>query len=141
MRASSIEPNKRYILVFNEKHADRYFVVLNQQELESACWKILSERFHEGCWYYAPEESDKPKAPDYTMEQAKQLKGEAQKAAIREVVSYNSKLRTWDREQNQYIRIKNAVESKDTKAAYELLKERGDYEYEGLSLEQSEDFR
>lgn len=39
------------LLIFYEKHANRYILVNSEKELFTACYRILKERKKDGYWY------------------------------------------------------------------------------------------
>ena len=137
MQRKLLNPEKRYILRFEEKHGDRYFVILGEKELHQACLKVLKERFQDRNWYYNPP-SDEPEIPAYTQEQILQLQGAAREAAQREFNNYKKELRDHQKDMEQWARIKIAVETGDGAAAFQILQDRSDYEYERMVLEASE---
>jgi len=55
------------VLVFKEKHGDRYFHVPNDETLFAAALHVLKERHADGYWYHKPESTDKPELPDVRL--------------------------------------------------------------------------
>jgi hypothetical protein len=58
------------LLVFKEKHGERYFYIPDDKTLFAAALKVLTQRHGDGYWFYAPE---KPLALDFTAEQVAAL--------------------------------------------------------------------
>jgi len=127
---------KPQLLVFKEKHGERYFHVPDDAALFKAALKVLSERFEEGCWYYKPE--DKPEPPDVTEAQIETLPKSLQAAAMQKRREYNNKLRDYQFELEIFELIEKAIEKKDGRAAWRILKDRAEGEYEGCDLERYE---
>jgi hypothetical protein len=45
------EPRYPYLLVFNEKHGDRYYHITSREDYIAALRKIFEERLNAGYWY------------------------------------------------------------------------------------------
>ncbi len=43
---------KKQILIFHEKHSNRYFLVSSKEDIEKACRKIVKERLKESDYWY-----------------------------------------------------------------------------------------
>jgi hypothetical protein len=124
------------LLVFKEKHGQRYFYVHNDKALFKAALKILTERAKEGYWYYKPEEP--PKAPDFTKEQIATLPESMRADATKKLQQYTDACRRYDAEVEDYNEIQEALKTKNGKLAWQCLRNRSDGEYEGCSLERIE---
>jgi len=126
------------ILVFDEKHGRRFFLADTEEKLHAAALKIVKERKEEG-WYYDPaeEERDKPESMTMTDEQVEALPvPSGVKRNIRvERENYRQAVKRWERDKANYALIVKAVNENDGKTAFEILKIRDDYEYEGWSFE------
>lgn len=126
--------NQPMLLVFNEKHGDRYFNVPNDEALFAAALKIVTERFEQGYWYVEPEENEKPAAPDFTKEQIATLPESMREAAQKKLREYERSLHDYNELVDGYARIKKAVDEKDGRVAWEVIRDRCDAEYEGYAL-------
>ena len=127
------------VLVFKEKHGDRYFNIPDDKTLFRVSLKILTERFEAGYWYYKPGDEDKPKAPDFTKEQVAAMPDSLREGATKKLVSYQGELRRWERDSEDFNNVKKAVETKDGRLAWQCLLDYSDGEYQRCSLEQLED--
>jgi hypothetical protein len=105
------------ILVFREKHGNRYFICNTKEDYCRAAIKIIKERLDEG-WYWDEEDDDDNQAA-------------AEYAGVKRRKRYVRKDETTARQ---------IVESNDLVRAYMFLEERSDYEYEGMYIEYPEDF-
>jgi len=126
------------LLVFKEKHGERYFYIPDDKALFAVALKIVSERFEEGYWYPEPGVEDKPAAPDYTKEQIATLPESMQKTATATLAAYERSLREYNGLVDEFKRIEKAVEEKDGQAAWQIIRERQRAEYEGYDLEHFE---
>jgi hypothetical protein len=124
------------LLVFEEKHGNRYFYIPDDKTLAAAALKVLTERYEEGYWYYEP--GEKPKAPDFTKEQITTLPESMRPAAEKKLREYEAACRQYATEVEDYERIVKAVKTKDGKLAWKALYDRQDGEYERVKLERLE---
>jgi len=124
------------VLVFNEKHGERYFHVPNDETLFAVALHVLTERNAEGYWYYKPEPKEKPEAPDVTEEQIATLPKSLQPAAAQKLREYKRALRDYQDSVEDYESIEKALRDKDGRVAWECIRDRGDHE--GYSLERYE---
>jgi len=125
-----------HVLVFKEKHGDRYFHVPDDAALFAAALSVLTERKKEGYWYYKPEK--KPEPPDVTEEQVATLPKSVQVNATVKIRAYKDALRRYEEEVEDFEEIERAVREKDGRAAWQILSDHGDGEYEGYDLERYE---
>lgn len=134
-RRSLFHPSVASVLIFEEKHGNRYFHVSNDKELQAASLQVLTDRHKAGCWYPKPEESDvKPSELD-------KLPASLQKAVNESWSEYSHAMRDYNQEVVEYKTIDRAVRDKDGEAAWNILNARKDAEYEGLQLEPYEEVR
>lgn len=127
------------LLVFKEKHGDRYYHVVDDKMLLAVALKILTERFEEGYWYGEPSDlPDPPKAPDFTKEQVEAMPESLRPAAYKKLHDYAVAMRQYNEEVDDYRRIEKAVREKDGREAWQALNDRSDAEYEGFNLERYE---
>lgn len=135
--ASAPKPiiTKPRLLVFREKHGNLYFYVDNDDKLFASALKVLTERFKDGYWYYKPELEEKPEVPDFNEERVAAMPQSLQPDAYRKLREYNDACLEYDAEAMEYDQIVKAVETKDGRLAYKVLRDRKHAEYEGFSLE------
>lgn len=132
--ARPLVPEPR-LLVLEEKHGKRYFHVPNEAALFKLALGLLKERHKAGYWYCKPDPKDKPEPPDVTAEEIEKLPKSLQNSARTSLRNYTAALRSYEDEVNDYTAIVKAVREKDGQAAWTLLFDRRDYEYEGVRLE------
>lgn len=127
----------KQIIIFREKHGNRYFDSSTNELRNAACLVVLQERFFD-FWY---EPNDEPSSGNIlSEEQIAQLPTELlrnQEAIVRR--DYLGDLRRQKEEIKFYERAKLAIETKDGKAAYQLLLERVDAEYEDFDVKKLEE--
>ncbi len=125
------------MLVFHEKHGDRYFDASTPELIFKACLKILTERNKDN-WYRISEVSDSftglrtediEALPD--TDKFKEMKKDAIKKYYNYLNSYICNLTDvhFQRE------VDYAIKNKDGLFAYELCEQRGAGEYEGMEFE------
>ena len=122
------------ILVFKEKHGDRYLKASTPEEIQESCLKVLRERFEDenDMWGYAPDGNlgDPPMLDDIIdslPEPYKQLEKDKKKVYQRRYDEYRKDLH-W------YGRVKAELEN-PAGDAYKLLRWRADYQHEGFWIE------
>jgi hypothetical protein len=123
------------LLVFHEKHGERYFYVPDDHTLFTAALKVLNERHAEDYWYFKP---DKPKAPDFTKEQVEAMPESLQSGAMKRLLEYSNELREWENDSENYNNVVKAVETKDGRLAWQCLRDYSEGEYQRVSLERLE---
>jgi hypothetical protein len=150
------------VLVLKEKHGDSYYNATTREAFEENCLTILKQRFNEGYWYNTPDEVF-PKdskwdttifqlIPDFPEDGTKEEKDTAistwreaninvipdeearalvAKKLSKAIKNYNERSRyiKW------YKELERVVAEEDKEAAWRILDDRSDYEYEGISLE------
>jgi hypothetical protein len=131
-----VKLGKGTILVFREKHGDRYFMADSREALGEACFKVFKERFDEG-WYAS--DFDEPEKPEVTRDELGSLPPKLQQAARDEIVSYERMMAGYKKQQEFAKAITGAVANGDRAVAIRVIESRGGYEYEGYRLEQCED--
>lgn len=123
------------VLVLKEKHDDLYFHVPDEATLHKVALDILTKRLKSGDWYYDLRQ-DVPKSPELTKEQIEALPdGRIKEIARKEVDNYQSRLRSYQHEVEDYVNLQRAVKDKDGKAAWRALLRRHCGEYEQVRLE------
>ena len=124
---------KPSVLIFKEKHGSRYFSVTNDKELFAVALKVLTERFKDGYWYYAPGFTHTK--PDFTEEQIKAMPLSLREEAWKKFNAYKTAVRQYELERSDYDAIVKAVNTKDGKAAWDCLRNHNDGQYEGYEIE------
>lgn len=122
------------LLVIKGKHCDRYFKVKTLDDFAKVAIKIITERFKEG-WYWKVK---LPKPPEYTKEEANNLKERAKGRALSEIREYERILEEAQEHNTQYAWAE-AVSKGDKVAAVYLMYAREGNEYEGFSFEDIEE--
>ena len=124
------------LLIFNEKHGNRYFEIANDEALFKAALKIVTERLKAGYWYEKPRAC--PKALDYTLAEIVSMPKSLQPQAEKALRVYEGELAAHNDEVEEYTKIERAVAEKNGRIAYEILRSREDAEYEGFELKRLE---
>ena len=93
-------------------------------------FRLLTDRWKDGYWYYEPEPPAEPNHKEY---EASSLKP----ALLRE--KYLKACVQYEDDKAAYDRISVAVTTKNSKEALRILFERCDYEYESISVEPLEE--
>lgn len=128
--------DKPSLLVLNEKHGDRYFHVEDDAALFRAALTVVLQRYKEGYWYANPMDCDQPKNPGMTMEQAKTLPdGPIRVAAVAAVNQYRQACREVDDLTDTWNIIQKAVNDRDGRLAWQVLRDYSDGEYQRVSIE------
>ena len=131
------------VLIFHEKHGERYFHVPTENHLHAACLLVLTERFNVGGWYHDPctekKHSWDPDPPQMSLEEIEKLpEGTIRGAAKKQHDKYSKWVQEREEGHREYLRIQEAIEEEDGAKAYYLLRSRSDYEYEGFTIMQFE---
>jgi hypothetical protein len=124
------------LVVFREKHGERFFHVKSEEEFGKACLKVLRERFTGG-WYGSREEveREKPKPPEIADEEAiAKLPGQLREFAAGKMKSYKKSLFEWERNSMMLGMAAAAAKDGDQKMAAKVIEWRRDYEYEGYDF-------
>ena len=125
------------LLVFKEKHGERYFNVPNDDALFAACLKVVTERLKDGYWYNEPD-GVVPQAPDFTKDQVASMPESMRSDAYKKLRAYDQALSSFNEEIADHAKIKKAVDEKNGRLAWGIIRDRGRYEYEGYDLERFE---
>lgn len=121
------------LLVCHEKHGEVYFVVQNDEDIFRVALSIVRGRLRSGDWYCEPE--GKPSKPDFTAEDIEKLPASLRKEAIRTLTGYQQALQSWEQDNESYTLIGRAVETQDGRAAWRVLRDYSDGEYQRVSIE------
>ncbi len=126
------------IIVFHEKHGDRYFSIPTQEDLEKVALKIVKER-NKDEWYYFF--NDKPKEPEVSLEQMNSMKeGAFKELAKSQWNDYKLLLRRLEKDIKLKELLDKVINDKDGAAALSFLKSQGDGECERFSIEETESY-
>lgn len=123
---------QRSVLVLKEKHGNIYYVVDNDEELFAVALAVISGRLALGYYYYDP--GPEPTI-DLTKEKITYLPESLQADGRRKLREHQEKLKWWRHESETWEILNQAVKERDGRRAWEALRDRGDWEYEGYSLE------
>ena len=122
------------VLILNEKHGDRYFLVKTEKDLHDIALKVVTQRFKDGYWYYYDDEL--PELPEISKEQIAQLKDGNVKRALQQAWdSYDYALRFCEDGKKEQLFLKNLLDKQDGVAAWKFLRHRRGHQYEGYQLE------
>lgn len=126
------------IIIFKEKHGNRYFDASTEKLRNAACLEIIKERFDEFWYDY---DNEKPSAKNVlTEDQIAQLPTENLKIQeTRKRKDYLSELRQYNEEVSFHEKVRLAIELNDGQSAYYLLLQREGGEYEGFDIENLEE--
>jgi hypothetical protein len=127
------------LLIFKEKHGDRYFHVPNDKTLFRVALYVLTERYKQGYWYPKPSDQDKPTPPDINEAGIAKLPQSLQGTAKKNLQEYKRALAEYTDLVSEYEGIKKTVDTENGRAAWILLRNRRDAEYEGFDLETYEE--
>ena len=137
-KPSKKKTKKQRIIVFDEKHGDRYFDASTAAKLQAVALKILTERLKSGYWYFKPEpfKEDPEKEIEKLTKDSEQITDSFLRNAAEERIGRLHKgLDAYKRDTRMWEEIQKAVKEKDGNLAYQLLNSRRNYEYEGFDLE------
>lgn len=150
-----------FVLIAKEKHGKRYFVAADKNDLGEIALKLLRERDAEGYWYSSKESIAKQLDNDLTRTRAQESAGvfldlsEEELAALPEPVR-SAATETRAKHANSEAKLKAYyaddfafaekleklfdASNPDLDLAYQLLNARREAEYEGFTVETSEEF-
>ena len=121
------------IIVFHQKHTDRFFPANTSAEIEAACLKIVKEMAP----YYAT-----PQIP--RLDQVPQLTetwndARAQATVAKTTLESRRKMQWYRETLDDYNLLLQAIDGNDGKAARQLIENRSNGEYEGFEYETMEE--
>lgn len=123
------------LLILQEKHDPGYFLINDIDALLRAAVKVVTER-HKERWYYQPEEPKlKEEVPDDVMDR---LPEALRKKAKDDKHSNKSNMKRYQKALDLWNLIQKAVTEQDGMAAFQVLDDRKDHEYENWHLEDIE---
>ena len=109
------------LVVFHEKHSERYFYCKTREDYFKMALHVLKGRLKDDYWYFDEE---------YTEEEL----------TIQKSASYLGTTNKPRELQKDETLAKQIVKSKRGDMAYCFLRDRGEYEYERMTIEQLEDY-
>jgi hypothetical protein len=121
------------VLVLREKHADRYFIVNNDEELFAAAVLVLRGRLKANCYYTDP--GPPPAGPDFGPADVDKLPTSLREAAMSQFRRHEERLRSHAHDKQEWDDINLVCATADGRAAWRILQGRGDHEYEGVYVE------
>lgn len=122
------------LLVLHEKHGDIYFHIPDEARLLVVALDILEKRDRAGYWYYEPD--GPPKPPELSAgDIAKLPDGKTKDFALNAIREYNLVKRGYDNDVENVAARKKAIAEKNGRAAWQVLREHRDGEYQRVSLE------
>lgn len=128
------------IIVFNEKHGNRYYIANNPDEFGRVFLTVLEERFHQKYWYnwmkgYKDTSLVIPKFTEEDINSLPESVQEMTESMRRELSFYKKGLREQKETRENYLNIEKAIVTRDTYLAYQMIREVSSGEYEGFEIE------
>lgn len=129
------------IIIFKEKHGNRYFDASTPQALDNACRKILKERLKYG-WYNVQQ----PPPPNnlLTIEEIAKLPEKYKNQERRILLKWEETLESYQKEKQWLDDLKKLLETpedlsnKKIPESYHFLRDREHWEYEGMTIRELE---
>jgi hypothetical protein len=116
--------DKNSIVIFKEKHEDRYFAIPDIDTFCKVALKIVTERFKD-CWYGDESDYDIDE-PGMSREQVEAMPaGKIKEDALKRVVDYEAALKGKAKYIIEYKTAKRVVKEKDAPGALMFLLNRG----------------
>jgi hypothetical protein len=127
--------DKNSIVIFKEKHSDRYFAIPDIDTFCKVALKIVTERFKEG--WYGDESDYSIDEPGLSREQVEALpEGKIKHDAMKRIADYEAELKGKARYLVDYKTSKRVVKEKDAPGALMFLLQRGKSgEYESWDIQ------
>jgi hypothetical protein len=127
--------DKNSIVIFKEKHSNRYFHIPDIDTFCKVALKIVSERFKES--WYGDESDYQIDEPGLSREQVEALpEGKIRHDAMKRIADYEAEMKGKARYIIEYKTSKRVVKDKDGAGALMFLLNRGkDGEYEGWDIQ------
>lgn len=118
------------ILVFKEKHGDRYMKASTPEEVQESCLKVLRDRM-EARLYCSPQA---PQKPIYSKEEAEDiLQEDYRKMALDSWRSYEKELKHYEAYKIWFDLATKEIKNPNGLASG-LITRRDNYEYEGFEI-------
>ena len=123
------------VLVFHEKHAPVYYLIDGVEALGAAFVEVLKQRLDPKYGYIAkPDVGPYGLKPELTQQAAEALPSPYREQAIAVRHTNASRRAEHAEEIERYCVAKKAAKDGDGMAAYQVLSDRKDYEYEGFEF-------
>lgn len=123
------------VLIEKGKHGDFYYDATTLEAFQANAWAILKERWDAGYYYYKPE---KPEYTGLPVEDIKALKDkdtELYKAAVTKWNRFKNENTYYLQDKAFWDKLERVIKNEEKAAAWVILDERGDHEYERIDLE------
>ena len=127
--------NKKYVLVANEKHGERYFDATSLKDFSRSVLYLLTERYEADYWYYPPEKPERPVGLPGADDINNMPDGEFKSSAKKLLARHISEKKIYERKLADYNDIIEAVKNQNVELAWGCLINRSGWEYERISLE------
>lgn len=143
------------IVIFKEKHGDRYFDASTDELLDRALLSVLRERYAEGLLggdgsnaHYVVEKYEQDEVAMMTDEEVEALPASLQQDANRKRRGYQNALREYEAEKSERADIEKLctlpfedalrLRYKKNSLVLTIARSRNEYEYEGWTIERLE---
>jgi hypothetical protein len=127
--------NSIRVVVFKEKHGERYFLIRNQEDFAAAALTLIKDRHDQGWFRYLEGKPERPIPPKTSLEDAEAGKFDPQ--ICKEVKElwrqYANALKQNEIEDEERVLIAKALKG-DAVAAVRYICSRQKYEYEGFEV-------
>lgn len=125
------------IIMFEEKHTNRYFEYNSVEKFYKIFLKIFNERYEQGWFKYG--EVNKPKSLKMSVEEINALKDEdVKKIAQDKYDEYQRELKQYEQYRKFNETVERVSKEQDAPAAYSILRGRNGYEYEKFEIIETE---
>lgn len=129
-------PHVPSVLVCHEKHGNRYFNALTEEDLYKSALKIVKERSGPDYCYYNDPEEFRASPPDIPREMVNAMPpGRTKDSLLNQWIAYKRHEADHKESVDEYQRIANCIRDNDGKAAFRILCDRSDHEYERIEVE------
>ena len=126
------------IIIFTEKHSNRYFYASTPEDLCKIAIKIFKERVEEDYWYKF--ETETPTEPEITEEDANSLRSSLKNIVLQEWRNYRHALRYYEETVKDKKLYDAALKDESGTIVLKFLKSRRNCEYEGFEMVEPEKF-
>ncbi len=126
------------IIIFKEKHCERYFYASTPEDLCKIAIKIFKERVVEDYWYEF--ETETPTKPEIAEEDANSLRSSLKNIVLQEWRNYRHALRYYEETVKDKKLYDAALKDESGTIVLKFLKSRRNCEYEGFEMVEPEKF-
>ena len=127
------------LMVFHQKHGDRYFLISVDDDINKSSFKILKENFESGLYSWMKNYNySSHKKPEYSIEEINNLP-DSMESVKKELLT---KYKHWNKEQKEcevyrkcYEDIVLAIDKQDYAKSYDIINQLKDGEYNSFSFE------